>query len=224
LHRPLTHPRVEHRPDRLLQLLLGVLRELIEALERLDEPLQRVDRKLGVGRSSRLAFGLLQSLLEALPAHPVHHVAEHLYEPAVGVPGEALVLRASRKPHHRAVVQPNVQDRVEHPRHRLTRAAADRHQQRVLLVAEALAGGVLETLQGSCDLLGQAVGLGPGGPHVGDARLGRDREPGRHPIGPEHASHLRDVRPLAAEQPPHLPRPLSEVVDPLHGRTVRYVG
>ena len=50
--------------------------------------------------------------------------------------------------------------------------------------------------------------------HVGDARLGRDREAGRHPLGPEDARHLRDVGALAAEQIAHVPRALGELVDP----------
>src|SRR3712207_8058578 len=50
----------------------------------------------------------------------------------------------------------SVQDRVHHPRHRLARAAADRHEQRVVVVAEALAGLLLEVGEGGLDLLGRS--------------------------------------------------------------------
>ena len=46
--RALAGPGVEHRADRLAQLLLRVLRELVEPLEGLRQLLQRVDVELGV--------------------------------------------------------------------------------------------------------------------------------------------------------------------------------
>ena len=71
---------------------------------------------------------------------PRHDVAEHLHEAAVGVPGEALVAGRLREPLDRVVVQAEVEDGVHHARHRLAGAGAHRHEQRVLRVAEALAG------------------------------------------------------------------------------------
>ena len=50
--------------------------------------------------------------------------------------------------------------------------------------------------------------------HVRHARLGGDREPGRHPVGAEHSRHLGDVRALAPEQLAHLPGAFAEVIDP----------
>ena len=54
--------------------------------------------------------------------------------------------------------------------------------------------------------------------HVGDARLGGDREARRDALLAEHARHLGDVGALAAEQVAHVPRALGEVVDPLRHR------
>ena len=101
------------------------------------------------------------------------------------------------------------------PGHRLARAGADGDEQRVLVVAEPLARVLLQALERLRDLVGHPVGLLLVGLHVGDARLGGDREAGRHAVGAEHAGHLGDVRALAAEQVAHVLRALGEVVDPL---------
>jgi hypothetical protein len=81
-------------------------------------------------------------------------------------------------------------------------------------VSEALAGVRLQAHQRLIHGLGQALWRSPGA-HVLHARLGGDREPGWHEIGPEDTRHLRDARSLAAEQFAHVARPLPEVVDPL---------
>ena len=149
------------------------------------------------------------------PAIAVGDVAEHLHEAAVGVPGEALVLRGPREALDGGVVEAQVEHRVEHPGHRLARAGADGDEQRVLVVAERLAGALLQALERLVDLLGHPVGLGLAVAHVGDARLGGDREARRDTVLAEHARHLGDVGALAAEQLAHVPRALGEVVDPL---------
>ena len=213
-NRALARPGVEHRPDRASQLLLRVLGEVIEALELLDQLLQRVDRQFGIGLHAGLALGLGDGALDALARHALDDVAEHLDQPPVRVPGEALVVRRPRQPRDRLVVQAEVQDRVEHAGHRFARAAAHRHEQRILVVAELLAGGLLQAAHGLGDLLVQTVGLVTGA-HVLDARLGGDREPGRDAVGAQHAGHLGDVRPLAAEKIAHLLRALGEVIHPL---------
>ena len=87
-------------------------------------------------------------------------------------------------------------------------------------VAELLAGALLERRQRLVDLLVEALGEAVLA-HVGDARLGRDREPARHPIGAQDARHLRDVGALAAEQLAHVPRALGELVDPFRRHPAR---
>jgi hypothetical protein len=143
----------------------------------------------------------------------VDDVAEHLDQPPVGVPREPLVVGGASEPVHGGVVEPHVEDRVEHPGHRVAGAAAHRHQQRIFVVAEPFPRGLLQPLQSRRHLLVQALRLGSG-LHVRDARLGRDREAGRDPIGAEHPGHLGDVRPLSAEQVAHFPRTLGEVIHP----------
>ena len=95
---------------------------------------------------------------------------------------------------------------------------AHRHEQRVVGVAERLAGLLLEALERLVDLLLEAVRERAVRLHVGDAGLGRDREAGRHALGAEDARHLGDVGALAAEQLAHVARALGEVVDELGRR------
>src|SRR5690606_13858448 len=94
-------------------------------------------------------------------------VAEHLDEAPVGVPGEPRVAGPGGEPLDGAVVEAEVEDGVHHPRHRLARPGADRDEQRVAGVAEALAGALLQTTEGLADLLGEALGLPAARAHVG---------------------------------------------------------
>ena len=153
-------PRVEDGADGLLELLARLGRELVELLEAARELAQRLDVELGVVLDAAVGLHALDLVLEALALDAAHDVAEHLHEAPVGVPREALVLGLARQPLHRLVVEAEVQDGVEHARHRLARARAHRHQQRVLGVAELLARALLERRQRLVDLLVEPVGEG----------------------------------------------------------------
>ena len=217
----LAGPGVEHGADREPQLLLRVLREvvaglvLVQRLEAVDELLERVGVELGVVLDAAVVLDLGDRLLERLAVDPARDVAEHLEEAPVGVPREAIVVGRAREALDGGVVEAEVEDRVEHAGHRLAGAGADGDEQRVLVVAERLAGVLLQALERVGDLVGHAVGLFLVGLHVRDAGLGGDREAGRHPVGAEDAGHLRHVRALAAEQVAHVLRALGEVVHPL---------
>ena len=225
--RPLAQPRVEHRADRRPQLHRRVLRERlargvgVDRLERVDERAQVRLPQLHVELHARLALARRDRLLEALAGDAAADVAVHLHEPPVGVPREARVARPRGEALHRGVGQPEVEDRVHHPRHRLARARAHGDQQRVLRVAEPLAGALLQHAQRVGELLGEPVRLDPVGAHVGHARLRRDGEAGRHAVRAEHARHLRDVRALAAEELAHVAAALLERHDPVrHGTSI----
>ena len=208
--RPFAEPRVEDRADRLGQLLLRLLGELLAGLvgehllEALGQRLQRVHVQLDVMLDPRLRLGRLDQVLVALTGDAAADVAEHLDEAPVGVPGEALVVGPTREPLDRLVVQPEVEDGVHHPGHRLARAAADRDEQRVVGVAQLLVGLFLEAFQRLGHLILHPLREGAVGLHVGHARLGGDREAGGHALGTEHARHLSDVRALAAQQLAHV--------------------
>ena len=147
---------------------------------------------------------------------PAHDVAEHLHEAPVGVPREALVAgRARRGPRRDSSLRPRLRTVSSMPGidSRAPRAHGD--EQRVVGVAELLAGLLLEAGRAPR----RPASSRPSGTlavaHVRDARLGRDREARGHALGAQDARHLRDVGALAAEQVAHLARPLGEVVDPL---------
>ncbi len=214
-------PGVEDGLDRLAQLLGRVLRELLAGLrreQRLEgrgQLAQRRGLELDVELDPRLALGGRDQRLVALARDAAADVAEHLGEAAVGVPGEALVAGRRREALDGGVGEAEVEDRVEHPRHRLAGAGADRDQERVGGIAEALAGALLQAPQRRLHLVGEPGGRLAAGLEIGDAGGGRDREPRGHPLGPEYARHLRHPGALAAEQLAHLPRALLEVVDEL---------
>ena len=161
--------------------------------------------------------------LEAFAGHAADHVAEHLHQAAIGVPREPVVAGARCEPRDGLVVEPEVEDRVHHPRHRVARAAAHGDEQRVLRIREPLAGALLESRQRLADGFVQPVRGTAVSVHVGDARLGRDREAGGHELRPEHAGHLRDAGALAPEQVAHLARAVGEVVDPPGGGRCAHV-
>ena len=136
-----------------LSCSLRVGREVVVGLEALGQLAQRVGVELDVERHAALALDAGDLVLEALARDPAHDVAEHLHQAAVAVPGEPVIAGARRQTGGRLVVQPQVQDRVHHPRHRHARARAHRDEQRIVGVAKPLAGSLLERGRAPCDLL-----------------------------------------------------------------------
>ena len=221
LDSPLPRPGVEHRLDRLTQLDLGVLGKVIarvfaiDPLEIVDKRGELLDGELGVLLDPGGALALGDRPLELLPAHALRDVREHLDEPPVGVPGEAGIAGRIGEPLHRAVVEAEIEDRVEHPRHRLAGARADRDEQRIVWIAEHLPDLLLEVGERHGDLFPEPLGKLVPTLHVGGAGLGRDRETGGHPVGPEHPGHLGEARALATEKLPLFARAFREPVDQL---------
>jgi hypothetical protein len=123
-----------------------------------------------------------------------------------------LVAHARGESQHGRVVEAEVEDRLEHPRHRVPCARAHGDQQRVVGIAEPASRALLEPGDPLGDLLGQPGRLDAAVAHEGHAGLGRDGEARGHEIGAQDAGHLGDVRALAAEQHAHVARALREVV------------
>ena len=146
----------------------------------------------------------------------VDDLAVHLDEPPVGVVREARVARRLGQPFDRHVVQPEVEDRVHHPRHRDRGAAANRDEQRVVQVAEALPGPLLERGEMPVHLVVQPLRDVPADGHVRTAGVGRDREPAGD--GNAELRHLGEADALAAEKLAPSPRVFVEVVDVAHLR------
>ena len=127
-----------------------------------------------------LRLHLVDELLEVLLADLHHDVGEHLDEAAVAVPRPARVLRLLREGVDDRLVEAEVEDRVHHARHRGAGAGAHGDEERVLRVAELLAGGLLELAHVLHDLAHDVVRDHAAVVVVARARLGGDREALRH--------------------------------------------
>ena len=134
--------------------------------------------------------------------HAQHHVAVHLYETAVRVPGETRVARAFGHGLHGLVVHTQVEDGVHHAGHRSAGSGADGNEQRHLLVAEFHAGQVLDVLHRLLDFGAERLDDGLFAVLVvlrthfrGDGESRGD--------GDADEVHLRKVGTLAAEQFTH---------------------
>ena len=219
-------PRVEHGPGRAAQLLPCVRGErrprlaLVELLEGRDQRAEVVRGQLDVEARAARLLERLQLALEDVRGDAVDHLPVHLDEASIGVEREPQVARRGRQPLDRDVVEPEVEDRVHHPGHRDRRSRADRDEERVAGVAEALPRLLLEPRDLLVDLGPERLG------HVARvhrlaARVGRDREAGRN-RDPERR-HLRKADALAAEQLPPARGLLVECVDQAHGAILRTV-
>ena len=153
--------------------------------------------ELGVIGDALVGLGPVERPVELSGVDLHHDPPVHREQPCVGPVREPGVTRRPGDAAHGAVVQPQVEDRVHHPRHREPRPGAHRNQKWVLRGAERPAHALLE----SGDVTGQ-LGIEPLRPptvHVGGAGRGRDREPGRN-RQPEDRRHLGEVRALSAQQ------------------------
>src|SRR6201993_2172363 len=126
-----------------------------------------------------------------------HHLSIHLDETTIAVIGEAFIAALVRQPLYHAVVEPEVEDRVHHARHRNTRTGAYRDEKRVFGISEAGAEGTLDLRERAFNLFAQfhrirfvvrikmAAGFG------GDRKAGRHRQP--------EIAHLGEARSLSTE-------------------------
>ena len=224
-------PALEHRGDGPPELPHRIVGELApgllpnQLLERPDQRLDVLHREVDVALGPAVVPRGLELLLERLLGHVEDHRPVHLDEPAVGVPGEARVVALPRQPLHRDVVEPEVEDRLHHPRHRDRRAGAHRNEQRVLPVAEVLPRGGLQPLEGVLDLhpeaLGELVTF-----EVVEAETAGDGEAGRD--GDADVGHLGEARAFAAEDLLHgrgaVAAALSEEVDQRLGVGAAHAG
>ena len=186
------------------------LRDLLHlCLELVHHALQVLGGQVDVEVHFLLFLDLVDDVLELVLLDAHDHVAEHLDEPAVGVPGEALVAGPADQALDGLVVQAQVQDRVHHARHGELGAGADRNQERPFGIAEleAPAQGGLHLAHVLAHLAVEALGHPLAELIEQVADLGRDRESRRH----RHAGvgHFRQAGALAAEQVLHGACPVS---------------
>jgi len=134
--------------------------------------------------------------------HAHDHVAIHLDETAVAIPGKALILGGGGQRFDGVVVEAEVEDGVHHAWHGIARAGAHGHQQREPLgITKLVAHDFFHVGNAGLDLglehgrIGALVGV------IIGANLGGDGESRRH--GQADAGHFREVGSLAAEQRLH---------------------
>ncbi len=197
-------PRIKDGVDRTDELLPRVLRELApgllakEVLELPAQLLQRFGRKLIVVALAEAFLQVVQLLFQNILAQPDGRGRVHLQEAAVRIPGEARVLRVAGQTLDGLVVHAEVEDRFHHARHGTGGAAADRNQQRVVLVTQLLADCLLQPCELLTNFLFQA--LRPGAVvlvKIG-ARIDRNRKARRN--RQTDVGHLRQPGAFAAEQ------------------------
>ncbi len=200
-------PGLEHGLHRAHQLLLHILREWLAeiAFHHLlvfrQQFLPVISGQFGVEIVIPVTLQAVEQVLELIMINAEHHVGIHGDEAAVAVIGETGIARPLGQPLNRHIVQTEVQNRIHHAGHGDTGTGADRHQQRVVAVAEL---GINQRLD-----LGQRLG------HLRfkfrrqvfvivviiGAAIGWDREARRH--RQTKGRHLRQIGTLATQQVLH---------------------
>ncbi len=196
-------PRLEDGEDRAAELLARILREraadllAVDVLEGLDERRQVVRAQVDVELDAAIALQVRERPLETMAVDAVDDLAEHLDQAPVRVACEARVARRPDEPSHGVVAQAEVEDRVHHPRHRDRGAGAHGQEERVLGVAEALSGLLLEAGDVLVDLVVEPWNL-VAAVHERAAGVGGDGEAGGD--GNPELGHLSQPDSLAAEE------------------------
>jgi len=183
-----------------------------DVLEGVDDGAQVVGVQVEVVLRALGLLGLLDRVLEVTALDVEHRLAEHLDQPAVGVPGEALAAGLLRQAMHGLVGQADVEHGLHHPGHGELGPRPDADQQRVGVVAEPPADLGLQLGQVLVDLGGQAV-RHPALGEVVTAGVGRDDEARRYRQA--QVGHLGQVGALAAQQVSQILVTFGEVIDKL---------
>src|SRR5262249_12820618 len=116
--------------------------------------------------------------------------------------GEATIARLFSNRHHRLIVEPEIEHRVHHTRHRGTRSGAHRHEQWVALVTEGLAGEAPDLGKRPLDLSRELLRIGVAVGVIVGADLGGDRETRRYREA--EIGHLGEPGALATEEVAHV--------------------
>ena len=172
-----------------------------DTLERLDELLQVLSRKLGIDANTGDQTSLGQGGLEQIGIDAHDDVGEHLDKATIAVPRETRILRLDDKALDGIVVETKVENSVHHARHGERSARAHRYEQRVVGVTEPLAAASLEVCLGGNDLIECAIRPHVAGTGVLDAGLaGNGKAAGNRQAD---TAHLGKVRALAAKHKVH---------------------
>ncbi len=208
-------PGVEDGADGEVHLFTWLLREVAtgvlvhDLLEGGDKLLEVAGVQIEVVRRALGLLGGVDRVLEVLAVDVQHGLAEHLDQPAVGIPGEAVVSGLGGEALHRGVVQADIEDGLHHAGHRELRAGPHGDQQRVVCLPQGLAHRLLQGDQVGADLGGQLRRFLATGQVLLTRRRGDD-ETGRYRQA--EVGHLGEVGALATEQVLHVLVALGEAV------------
>ena len=207
-------PGTEHGANGSLKLFPGAFREFMagafqhQGLEAGDKFLQVIGGELGVFHvlAAEAFFldggdGGFKGFVVFIRGflHTQHHVAVHLHEAAVAVPGEAGVVRSLHHGFHGFFIQAEVQNRVHHAGHGFTGAGTHGHQQgHSFRIAELASQDLFHFGNAFLDLRVKLGGISAAVIVVVSANLRRDGESGRDRKA--DAGHFRKVGALAAQK------------------------
>ena len=201
-------PGTEHSLDSLEELLLRIVREvlaelvLILSLELTGKSLQIVGGQLDIISDALLFFHLVDEFFKVLLTDFHNDVGEHLDETAIAVPSPTRIAGLRGDDLNDLFVETEVQDGVHHAGHGSTGAGTDGNEERILHVAELLAGNLFHLRNVFHDLRLDLVidptavfivlraGFGGNGEALGHRQT--------------DLGHFRQVGALAAEQLTHL--------------------
>ena len=202
--RPRIHPRAEHGANRAPELLCHILREgssqflLHNALVIRNNALPILGRKIGIKRKSFPVLQRLENILEMMMINTKHHIRIHLDEPAIGIPSKPRITRIPRQCRNGHIVQPEIQNRIHHARHRSPRARPDRDKQRFLRITKLLSRQRADMRQRRIDSSRQIGRISLAMIIKIGANFSGNRKSGRH--WQSEIAHFSQIGPLATEQ------------------------
>ena len=158
--------------------------------------------QIGVEGVGVLLLKLLEDFFEMVVLDAQHDIAIHGKEAPVAIISKTPVLGPLGQGLDGRVVQTEIEHRIHHAGHRGPCPRADRDQQRIVGIAERLAGQGAHVIERPLDLSGKVgrialiVGVKIGADLGRDGKAGRNREP--------EIGHFGEVRALATEQVAHV--------------------
>ena len=173
-------------------------------LEALDEFLQISRGQIRVQLDFSLVLQLIHDVFEwvdlgfRMRLETENHIAVHLHESTVTVPGEAFVTGFFDQAAEARFIETDVENRVHHAGHGDAGPGAAGDEQRILGVAEFRAHDLFGLLQGLRNLRLEFGRILLAVIVVRRADFGRQGEAGGH--GQADPAHFREVGPFAAEQ------------------------
>ena len=167
----------------------------------IDNLLPTFSRDIGILNQILITLITCNHIFKFMMIDSQNHIAIHLDKPAIRIPRKTRITRARLKAFNRLVIQPQIEHRIHHPRHRYARTRAHRHQKRVLGIPELRAHlrlNPLHPLFKLCFKLRRILFLIL---VISRANFGGNRKTRRH--RKPQTGHLRQIRPFSTQKITH---------------------